>query len=237
MVERKILNPKTGRYVKYNGALGKKIRQNKMKGGNSEYPGNALSGKGIPYQRKGLNFNSVSCCGQKGGNADYPDSFKTPDGRWLSHPFDANAMKKGGGKKKLHWKKSARKNKQKGGADYPDSFKKQPYGGGKKKSARKNKQKGGADYPASFKKQPYGGGNKKKSVRKNKQRGGADYPASFKKQPYGGGKKKKSARKNKQKGGYNYEYPGNELSGKGWPYQRTDFPYKVGTNLDEKYLF
>ena len=129
------------------------------------------------------------------------------------------------------------KKKQKGGADYPASFKKQPYGGGRKKSARKNKQRGGADYPASFKKQPYGGGKKKKSARKNKQRGGADYPASFKKQPYGGGKKKKSARKNKQKGGYNYEYPGKELSGKGWPYQRTDFPYKVGTNLDEKYLF
>ena len=45
-----ILNPKTGRYVNYNGVLGKKIRK-EMKGGSSEYPGNSLSGRGMPYQR------------------------------------------------------------------------------------------------------------------------------------------------------------------------------------------
>ena len=324
MVNKKILNPKTGRYVNYNGILGKKIRK-EMKGGSSEYPGNSLSGRGIPYQRTDLNLNSVSCCGQKGGaseekkkqyrkkteeivkkhmergrkwaaiqqkaeycknikfltnrhkknikdgkcgmdcieeikdlledtekncksqlkkvkallpktkkkkskkkkqkggNANYPDSFKTPNGRWLSHPFDANALKKTGGGRK----KSARKNKQKAGR--------------KKKSARKNKQKAGQPNPC---------GNSSRALKcvrvcqKNPNGGSTPNGEKCTKTccnslvKTGGGTRKNKNKKNKKlKGGYNYEYPGKELTGKGWPYERTDFPYKVGINLDEKYLF
>ena len=292
MVERKILNPKTGRYVNYNGVLGKKIRQNKMIGGDKcgwlcqKAKAAKEKAKKMTKKAKQMNVKKCGCncnvevpiiikgtltpfilkwdCNQlfdinpsnKSTFAEHLEKntgikITDKDGKALKN-LDCMKLidqlkskikleKKGDeivlliGKAKTIIPKLWIKNMNKFGIKYKDlllaldSFKctgnfnvpcekNQNIKNTNSCVSNKKKQKGGADYPASFKKQPYGGG-RKKSARKNKQG------------------RKKSGKKNKQKAGFNYEYPGKELSGKGWPYQRTDFPYKVGTNLDEKYLF